>query len=79
LLTRRSLLIRTVGSTAVEKYWARGTPLRAYRSYPARGGCYFDDNCWVGSDLLQHHLLTTTGTSYYLTDATRLADALVQV
>jgi hypothetical protein len=51
-------------STGREKYWDGGTTLRAYRSYPATGDRYFDDNCWVGSDLLQHHLLTTTaGTS----------------
>jgi hypothetical protein len=50
--------------TGRETYWDGGTTLRAYRSYPGTGERYFDDNCWVGSDLLQHHLLTTTaGTS----------------
>jgi predicted alpha-1,6-mannanase (GH76 family) len=30
---------------------------RAYRSYPQTGDRYFDDNDWVGSDLVQHYLL----------------------
>jgi hypothetical protein len=47
--------------TARENYWDQSlTTQRAYRSYPVTGDRYYDDNCWVGSDLLQHHLLTST-------------------
>jgi hypothetical protein len=45
---------------ARENYWDGETTQRAYRSYPKTGDRYFDDNCWTGSDLLQHHLLTST-------------------
>ena len=41
-----------------EAYWDGGTRARAYRSYPQTGDRYYDDNDWVGSDLLQHYLLT---------------------
>lgn len=47
--------------TARETYWDGRTRPRGYRSYPRIGDRYFDDNCWVGSDLLQHHLMTGTG------------------
>jgi hypothetical protein len=46
-------------SSARERYWDGVTRQRGYRSYPETGDRYFDDNCWVGSDLLQHHLLTS--------------------
>lgn len=36
------------------------TAVRAYRSYPVDGDRYYDDNCWTGSNLLQHHLSTAT-------------------
>jgi len=45
--------------SAREAYWDGGTAQRGYRSYPSTGDRYYDDNCWVGSDLLQHHLMTT--------------------
>ena len=35
-----------------------GASARGYRSYQKTGDRYYDDNDWVGSDLLQHHLLT---------------------
>ena len=41
-----------------ESYWDGGKRVRAYRSYPQTGDRYFDDNDWVGSDLVQHYLLT---------------------
>ena len=48
--------------TAREKYWDQSlTAVRAYRSYPATGDRYYDDNCWTGADLLQHHLFTARG------------------
>jgi uncharacterized protein YyaL (SSP411 family) len=47
--------------TGREVYWDGGSNSRGYRSYPKNGDRYYDDNCWVGSDLLQHHLLTSTG------------------
>ncbi len=48
---------------AREQYWDGGTARRAYRSYPGTGDRYYDDNCWVGSDLLQHNLLLSTDPS----------------
>jgi predicted alpha-1,6-mannanase (GH76 family) len=46
---------------ARETYWDGRTEPRGYRSYPETGDRYFDDNCWVGSDLLQEHLTTDHG------------------
>jgi hypothetical protein len=41
-----------------EAYWDGGRRAHAYRSYPQTGDRYYDDNDWVGSDLVQHYLLT---------------------
>jgi len=41
-----------------ETYWDGGMRVRGYRSYPRTGDRYFDDDAWVGSDLVQHDLLT---------------------
>jgi hypothetical protein len=46
-----------------EKYWDGRVSPRGYRSYPQSGDRYYDDNAWVGSDLLQHYLLTGDGTA----------------
>jgi len=45
--------------SAREAYWDGTSRPRGYRSYPGTGDRYFDDNCWVGSDLLLHHALTS--------------------
>jgi hypothetical protein len=57
--------------TAREKYWDGGTTRRGYRSYPLTGDRYYDDNCWVGGDLFQHHILTTTGSTSTALDRAR--------
>lgn len=41
-----------------EAYWDGQGTGRGYSSYPRVGDRYYDDNDWVGSDLIQHHLLT---------------------
>jgi hypothetical protein len=46
-----------------EVYWDGSTTQRAYRSYQQTGDRYYDDNDWVGSDLLQHALMTSGATS----------------
>jgi len=43
---------------ARERYWDGRATRRAYRSYPPDGDRFYDDNCWVGTDLVQHYLLT---------------------
>ena len=51
----RAIQDRLVGR---EAYWDRQADPRGYHSYPRTGDKYYDDNCWVGSDFLQHHLMT---------------------
>ena len=63
---------------AREKYWDGGTALRAYRSYPDSGDRYFDDNCWAGSDLLQHHLLTGAASTSTALDRARAVYRYIQ-
>jgi hypothetical protein len=57
--------------TAREKYWDGVSRQRAYRSYPATGDRYYDDNCWVASDLIQHHLLTSNSPNSTALDRAR--------
>jgi len=42
-----------------ERYWDGGAFYRGYRSDLQSGDCYYDDNGWAGSDLLQHALMTS--------------------
>ncbi|MDQ3810923.1 MAG: glycoside hydrolase family 76 protein [Chloroflexota bacterium] len=49
--------------SARESYWDGETRARGYRSYPSTGDRYYDDNDWVGSDLLQHHVMTSKASS----------------
>jgi hypothetical protein len=46
-----------------ETYWDGATGARAYRSYPQTGDRYYDDNDWVGHDLLLDAILTGDGTT----------------
>jgi predicted alpha-1,6-mannanase (GH76 family) len=64
--------------TTREKYWDGGTTQRAYRSYPNTGDRYFDDNCWVGSDLLQHHIMTTTASTSTALDRAKSVFSYIQ-
>jgi len=64
---------------AREKYWDRSlTAVRAYRSYPATGDRYYDDNCWTGADLLQHHLLTAEAPTSMALDRARSVFSYLQ-
>jgi hypothetical protein len=64
--------------TARETYWDGGTRQRAYRSYPKTGDRYFDDNCWAGSDLLQHHLMTSKGPNSTALDRAKSVFSYIQ-
>jgi hypothetical protein len=64
--------------TTREKYWDGGTTQRAYRSYPNTGDRYFDDNCWVGSDLLQHDIMTTTASTSTALDGAKSVFSYLQ-
>jgi glycosyl hydrolase family 76 len=64
--------------SARETYWDGGTTLRAYRSYPTAGDRYYDDNCWVGTNLLQHHLMTSTGANTTALDRARAVSSYIQ-
>jgi hypothetical protein len=64
--------------TARETYWDGGTTRRAYRSYPQTGDRYYDDNCWAGSDLLQHHMLTTQASTSTALDRAKAVWSYIQ-
>jgi hypothetical protein len=65
--------------TARENYWDQSlTTERAYRSYPVTGDRYYDDNCWVGSDLLQHHLFTATAPTSTALDRAKAVFSYIQ-
>lgn len=64
--------------SARETYWDGGTAQRAYRSYPNAGDRYYDDNCWVGSNLLQHHLMTSTASTSTALDRARAVFSYIQ-
>jgi predicted alpha-1,6-mannanase (GH76 family) len=64
--------------SARETYWDGGTTQRGYRSYPSTGDRYYDDNCWVGSDLLQHHLMTSRAATSPALDRAKSVFSFIQ-